>query len=54
MGDSAEDRSAADTVLGEVDRGEWCVIGLGRGQLSEGAVWSCARTVVQVLGQDAA
>ena len=38
MGEPADDLLAVDSVLGEVDRFWWAGVGLGWGELAEGAV----------------
>ena len=47
MGEAAEDRAAADAVLGEVDRCGWSVLGFGVGQLSEAVACSAVFVVAQ-------
>ena len=49
--ESTEDLFPADPVLGEVDRFGWPGVGLGRGELSEGAVRPGCVVVLQVFGQ---
>ena len=51
VGESAEDLFPADPVLGEVDRFGWPGVGLGRGELAEGAVRPGRVVVPQVFGQ---
>ena len=53
-GEPAEDRSAADLVVGEVDHIRRLGLGLNRCELSECAVWPCGVEVVQVAREDAA
>jgi hypothetical protein len=52
VGESAEDRSAAHLVIGEVDHWWGLGFGLGRCELSEGSVGPCVSDVVQIDRED--
>ena len=51
VGESAENLSAADPVLGEADRLWWLTLGLSWCELAEGAVRPGSVIVPQVFGQ---
>jgi hypothetical protein len=53
-GEPVEDGSAADLVVGEVDRLWGMGLSLDRCELSERLVWACGVEVVQVCGEDPA
>jgi hypothetical protein len=53
-GEPVEDGSAADLVVGEVDRLWGMGLGLGWCKLSERSVWACGVEVVQIRGEDPA
>ena len=52
VGESAENLSAVDPVLGEVDRLWWLSLGLSWCELAEGAARPVAVVVIDVLAED--